>query len=137
MLDDYLDTLRKKVAGYEGEYEELMRAAPDMLQLMDSLLKYDGLSQEQKLQVKVAVDYFISPEDVMSEQIYGYMGYMDDLFLASFTLKKVIEDVPVAVLEGLWKGDGDLVSVVDEVYGVSSGLLGSKVDEVLERAGFR
>lgn len=133
MLDDYLDTLREKVAGYEGEYVELMTAAPDLLQLMDSLLKYDGLSEEQRLHVKVAVDYFVSPVDVMSEQIYGYMGYIDDLFLASYTLKKVLEDVPLSVLEGMWKGDGDLVSVVDEVYRVSSGLLGSKVDEVLER----
>lgn len=137
MLDDYLDTLREKVAGYEGEYVELMTAAPDLLQLMDSLLKYDGLSEEQRLHVKVAVDYFVSPVDVMSEQIYGYMGYIDDLFLASYTLKKVLEDVPLSVLEGMWKGDGDLVSVVDEVYRVSSGLLGSKVDEVLERAGFK
>ena len=55
------------------------------------------------------------------------MGYMDDLYLASYTLKRVRDILPVDVVEEYWKGNGDLHSVVDEVYDTSSRLPGSKV----------
>jgi hypothetical protein len=41
------------------------------------------------------------------------------------------------VVEGFWKGDGNLRSVVDEVYDTSSRLPGSKVGEILVYVGLR
>ncbi len=43
--------------------------------------------------------------------------------------------LPVDVVEGVWKGDGDLRSVVDEVYDTSSRLPGSNVGEILVYVG--
>jgi uncharacterized membrane protein YkvA (DUF1232 family) len=63
------------------------------------------------------------------------MGYIDDLYLASYTLRRVLDDVPVDVVEEYWKGDGDLRSVVDEVFDTSSRLLGSKVGEIMVYVG--
>jgi len=42
MLEDYLDILEDKVAGYEGEHRELIIAAPDILRLLNDLLGYGG-----------------------------------------------------------------------------------------------
>jgi len=39
------------------------------------------------------------------------------------------------VVEGFWKGDCDLRSVVDEVYDTTSRLPGSKVGEILVNVG--
>jgi len=38
-------------------------------------------------------------------------------------------------MEGVWKGDGDLHFVVDEVYDTSSRLPGSKVGKILVYVG--
>jgi len=45
--------------------------------------------------------------------------------------------LPVDVVEGVWKGDGDLRSVVDEVYDTSSRLPGSKMGEILVYVGLK
>ena len=45
MLEDYLDILEDKVAGYEGDYRELIIAAPDILRLLNDLLGYGGLTR--------------------------------------------------------------------------------------------
>ena len=135
MLEDYLDILENKVAGYEGDYRELITAAPDILRLLNDLLAYEGLTREHRQHITAAIAYFVSPYDVLSEPVFGYMGYIDDLYLASYTLRRVLDDLPVDVVEGFWKGDGDLRSVVDEVYDTSSRLLGSKVGEILVYVG--
>ena len=135
MLEDYLDILEDKVAGYEGDYRELIIAAPDILRLLDDLLGYGGLTREHRQHITAAIAYFVSPYDVLSEPVFGYMGYIDDLYLASYTLRRVLDDLPVDVVEGFWKGEGDLRSVVDEVYDTSSRLLGSKVGEILVYVG--
>ena len=46
-----------------------------------------------------------------------------------------LDILPVDVVEGVWKGDCDLRSVVDEVYDTSARLPGSKVGEVLVYVG--
>jgi len=49
-----------------------------------------------------------------------------------------VEDLyalPVDVVEGIWKGDCDLRSVVDEVYDTSARLPGPKVGEILVYGG--
>jgi len=47
-----------------------------------------------------------------------------------------LDILPVDVVDGAWKGGGDLRSVVDEVYDTSSGLPGSKVREILVYVGW-
>ena len=61
---------------------------------------------------------------------------MDDLYLASYTLRRGLDDLPVDIVERFWKVDGNLRSVVDEVYDISSQLLGSKVGEILVYVGW-
>jgi hypothetical protein len=46
-----------------------------------------------------------------------------------------LDILPVDVVEGIWKGDCDLRSVVDDVYDTSTRLPGSKVGEILVYVG--
>ena len=45
--------------------------------------------------------------------------------------------LPVDVVEGFWKWDGDLRSAVDEVYDTSARLPGSNVGEIMVYVGLR
>jgi uncharacterized membrane protein YkvA (DUF1232 family) len=36
-----------------------------------------------------AIAYYVTPDDVISEQIYGPYGYIDDIYLSSYVLKMV------------------------------------------------
>ena len=135
MLEDYLAELEEKVSRYEGDYQPQIAAAPHLLGLLNNLLSYEGLSPEHGDLIRSAIAYFVSPFDVISEAIYGYMGFMDDLYVASYTLRKVLDDLPIAVVEEYWGGDGDLRSFVDEVFETSAGLMGSKTGEILAHLG--
>ena len=36
-----------------------------------------------------AIAYYVTPDDVIPEQIYGPYGYIDDIYLSSYVLKMV------------------------------------------------
>ena len=42
--------------------------------------------------------YFVPPNDVISEEIYGPLGYIDDIFLCTVVLKKFKKNVVLIYL---------------------------------------
>ena len=87
---DFYDTLIENLETYTGEYESFIDYGPDLFKLLCDLLNSD-VDRSLKLPICGAIAYYVAPEDIISEQIYGPYGYIDDIYLSSYVLKMVGE----------------------------------------------
>lgn len=87
---DFYDTLIENLETYTGEYESFIDYGPDLFKLLCDLLKSE-IDHSLKLPVCGAIAYYVTPEDVIPENIYGPYGYIDDIYLSSYVLKMVAD----------------------------------------------
>jgi uncharacterized membrane protein YkvA (DUF1232 family) len=85
---DFYDTLIENLETYTGEYESFIDYGPKLFKLLCDLLNSD-VDRSLKLPICGAIAYYVTPDDVISEQIYGPYGYIDDIYLSSYVLKMV------------------------------------------------
>lgn len=87
---NYYDTLVKNLETYTGEYESFIDYGPRLFKLLCDLLNSD-IDQSLRLPICGAIAYYVTPDDVIPESIYGPYGYIDDIYLSSYVLKLVAE----------------------------------------------
>ena len=87
---DFYDTLLENLDNYNGEYESFINYGPNLFKLLCDLLNAD-IDVTLRLPICGAIAYYVTPDDVISEQIYGPYGYIDDIYLASYVLKMVAD----------------------------------------------
>lgn len=87
---DFYDTLLENLDNYNGEYESFINYGPNLFKLLCDLLNAD-IDFSLRLPVCGAIAYYVTPDDVISEQTYGPYGYIDDIYLASYVLKMVAD----------------------------------------------
>lgn len=85
---DFYDTLIENLETYTGEYESFIDYGPDLFKLLCDLLNTD-VDYSLKLPICGAIAYYVAPDDIISEQIYGPYGYIDDIYISSHVLKMV------------------------------------------------
>ena len=85
---DFYDTLVENLDNYNGEYESFINYGPNLFKLLCDLLNAD-IDFSLRLPICGAIAYYVTPDDVISEQVYGPYGYIDDIYLASYVLKMV------------------------------------------------
>ena len=87
---DFYDTLCENLETYSGEYESFIDYGPDLFKLLCNLLNCN-VDPSLKLPICGAIAYYVTPEDVIPENIYGPYGYIDDIYLSSYVLRMVAE----------------------------------------------
>ena len=87
---DFYDTLVDNLENYAGEYESFIDYGPRLFKLLCDLLNSD-IDQSLRLPICGAIAYYVTPDDVIPESIYGPYGYIDDIYLSSYVLKLVAE----------------------------------------------
>ncbi|WP_405293928.1 YkvA family protein [Methanobrevibacter sp.] len=106
---DFYDTLIENLETYTGEYESFIDYGPTLFKVLCNLLNED-IDRSLKLPICGAIAYYVTPEDIIPEQIYGPYGYIDDIYLSSYVLKIVaskhgfefIQNIaPVPDIEGI------------------------------------
>lgn len=85
---DYYDTLVKNLETYTGEYESFIDYGPKLFKLLCDLLNCE-IDYSLRLPICGAIAYYVTPDDVIPESIYGPYGYIDDIYLSSHVLKMV------------------------------------------------
>ena len=85
---DFYDTLLENLDNYTGEYESFIDYGPALFKLLCDLLNAD-IDKSLRLPICGAIAYYVTPEDIIPEQIYGPYGYIDDIYLSSYVLKMV------------------------------------------------
>ncbi len=134
-LRNRFKTWIKTDEGRNYKFAEYLLAAPDLFHLMCKLALDKTVSVKHKAMLGGAVAYFLSPIDLVPEIILGPLGYVDDVGLAAFVLRKIINENPAPVLEH-WAGDGDILKLVQKILDVADQMIGkglwNKVKKVLE-----
>lgn len=132
---DFYDTLIENLDGYEGEYAYFINCGPNLFNLLCDLLSQEEIDRQMRLEISAAIAYYVAPDDIIPEEIYGPYGYIDDIFVSVYVLRKVAKILGYDFLQNLWKHETDVKEVMDDCYDNSLELLEDKVHAVLSYVG--
>ena len=132
---DFYDTLIENLEGYDGEYAYFINCGPNLFNLLCDLLSKKEINREMRLEISAAIAYYVAPDDIIPEEIYGPYGYIDDIFVSVYVLREVAKEFGYDYLQNLWKHETDVKEVMDDCYDNSLELLEDKVHAVLSYVG--
>ena len=131
---DFYDTLIENLETYSGEYESFIDYGPDLFKLLCDLLKSD-VDHSLKLPICGAIAYYVDPNDIIPEQIYGPYGYIDDIYLSSYVLKMVASKHSYEFIQEK-SSLSDVEDIIDECEAKSLEILSDdEVKGILEYVG--
>lgn len=134
---DFYDVLSENLDSYQGEYASFIDHGPLLFKLLTYILNEDVISQDMRLEISAAIAYYVAPMDVIPESIYGPYGYIDDIFVTVYVIRKIADKYGYDILQNTWEGEGDLKSVVNECYEKSVEVLEDKTETVLGYVGLK
>lgn len=136
-LDDYYIFLKEQIGGYKGKLEDYIYYLPDFFNILCHVLDEDDLSRQERNNVLAVLGYFVVPNDVIPEEIYGPAGYVDDLYLCCYILNSLMQKHGAALVERYWPEKNESAAeAIDYTFRVTEKALGEKVGEVLDYVGF-
>ena len=129
--------LEQDIADYNGEFRDLIRQAPALYRLMTHLLDDSSLPGKMSQQVIAAIAYFILPGDVIPEDKYGPLGYVDDIYLCAFVANQVMMETGSGeILDRNWDGDMPVQPLIREILGREKEMIGDKKESIMQYIGY-
>lgn len=137
-MKEYYDFLKEELNNFEGEFDKFILYIPDFFKLLCNLLDED-ITMEERRKINSALAYFVVPNDVIPENIYGPMGYVDDIYACAVVLKDLKEKHGLSMLKKHWDCDEDFDTVLNVCYTKSLKLLKEQnlVERVLKSSGLK
>ena len=132
---DFYDTLIENLDSFEGEYASFIDCGPNLFNLLCDLLSQKEIKKDMRLEISAAIAYYVAPDDVIPEEIYGPYGYIDDIFISVYILRKVADEFGYEYLQNLWRHDSNVKEIMDDCYDNSLELLEDKVYPILVYVG--
>jgi uncharacterized membrane protein YkvA (DUF1232 family) len=87
--------------------------------------------------VIAAIAYFILPEDVIPEDKFGPVGYLDDIYLCAFVAQEVAKEFGSPdILVRNWDGKVSVVDLIKEILDREQELIGDKKDRIMQYIGY-
>lgn len=137
-MKEYYDFLKEELTNFEGNFPKYVLHTPDFFKLLCKLTDED-LKLEDKKMINSALAYFVIPNDVIPEDMYGPAGYIDDIFVCTYVLMNIRDIYGIEMLKNLWEGEEDIEKVFETSYKESKEELKEKglIDKVLKVACLR
>lgn len=132
---DFSDTIRENLDSFEGEYASFIDCGPNLFVLLCDLLDNKKLNKQFRLEINAAIAYFVIPNDVIPEEIYGPYGYIDDIFIASYVLRRIAKHYGYEFIQKQWKLNTKVKDIINDCYTRSLELLEDKVYPILSYSG--
>jgi uncharacterized membrane protein YkvA (DUF1232 family) len=130
------ELLQQEIAFYEGRHDDLIYLAPDFYRLLTRLLDDPQLPVRLRPLISSAIAYFILPADVISEELHGPYGYVDDIWLCAYVadvVRRQLDDE--AILVENWDGEAPLIPLIREIMDKEHDLVGDERDRILWYTG--
>jgi uncharacterized membrane protein YkvA (DUF1232 family) len=129
--------LEEEVSSYKGKNQEFIIQAPAFYRLMTRLLDDKDLPSHQSQLVIAAIAYFILPGDIVPEDKYGPLGFVDDIFLCAFVADQIRKETASdEILVRNWDGKNSIISLIKEILSGEDKLIGDKKGTILEYIGY-
>ena len=135
IFKDFSHTLRENLNSFEEDYAPFIDCGPNLFVLLCDILDNKQINRQSRLEIGAAISYFVVPNDVIPEEIYGPYGYVDDIFVSVFVLRKIAEKYGYELIQETWHNENDVKEVMDECYNKSLELLEDKVYPILAYCG--
>lgn len=113
-----------------GLLKEALLLIPNFLKLLYRLYKDARVPVAEKAFLVGAIVYVISPLDLIPDVI-PFIGEVDDLYLVSLTVLRLLMRTPDEVIYQHWEGRGDLAAVVDKIARAASYILPKRIQRIL------
>src|SRR5213083_3186922 len=102
----------------KSRMKNLLMFLPNMVILCMKLMVDKRVPRTERALFAAAVIYFIIPFDFIPDMI-RFVGQIDDLFLISLTVLRLIDRTDDRVVRGHWRGGGDIVALAESVATVA------------------
>jgi uncharacterized membrane protein YkvA (DUF1232 family) len=108
----------------------LLLFIPNMLVLCGRLVVDGRVPAKERLLVAGAIVYALVPLDFIPDML-PFVGQVDDAYLISMSLLRLMTVTDARVIRQHWRGGGDVVELVGAVAMIASKLLPPKIRGVL------
>jgi uncharacterized membrane protein YkvA (DUF1232 family) len=118
---------RKKARGF---LKNVITLIPNFLKLLFRLFKDGRVPAAEKAFLLGAVAYIITPIDLLPDVI-PFLGQVDDLYLVSLTLLRLLNRTPADVIRQHWEGGGDIARIVGRIAQAATFVLPKRIASIL------
>ena len=115
----------------KSRMRNLLMFLPNMVKLMGRLLSDKRVPTTDKALFAAAIVYVIMPLDLLPD-VFPFIGQIDDVYLVSLTLLRLINRTDVGVVRQHWSGGGDIVALADSIAKLAPAFLPRRVTRVLD-----
>jgi uncharacterized membrane protein YkvA (DUF1232 family) len=135
-MKNFYELLKDKISDYEGRHDDLIYLAPEFYGLLTNLLDDARLPKRMRPLISCAIAYFILPADIISEDIYGPYGYIDDIFLSALAADAARRAAGSDdLLTDNWNGEAEIIPLLEEIFDKEKELIGDQRMKILEYTG--
>ncbi len=135
---DFYYSLVENLDSYKGKYASFIDYGPDLFNLLCNLLEKVELDKELRRDISSAIAYYVVPMDVVPEQIYGPYGYIDDIYITVYVLRRIGNEIGYELLQNIWEKDNNIKEIMDCCYNKSNELLREdQINDILLYVGLK
>jgi uncharacterized membrane protein YkvA (DUF1232 family) len=120
-----------KSPGRRSGTRDLVLLLPDLTVLLARLMRDDRVPIGGKAIALLSVGYVLSPIDFLPAFLFGPIGLLDDLFIVTAALSRVLNYVHPDVVRSHWSGQGDALDAIQRATEWSETQLRSVLSRVL------
>jgi uncharacterized membrane protein YkvA (DUF1232 family) len=130
---DFYQRFRKRISewmdrgGRLTQLGEYILAGPDMFHLLVKLSMDSDISMKNTAKLGAAIAYFMSPIEVLPEAIIGPIGFLDDIALAAYVLRDVMEEAGNEKIVENWAGEDHILTLIEDLIDLIDNKLGGGV----------
>src|SRR5213595_1947639 len=110
--------------------KNLLMFLPNMIILCAKLMVDSRVPRTERALFVAALIYAIIPFDFIPDMI-PFVGQIDDLFLISLTLLRLIDRTDDSVVREHWRGGGDIVALAESVATIAPLLMPRRISRIL------
>jgi uncharacterized membrane protein YkvA (DUF1232 family) len=114
----------------KSRMKNLLMFLPNMVILCARLMVDKRVPRTERALFAAAVIYAIIPFDFIPDMI-PFVGQIDDLFLISLTLLRLIDHTDDMIVREHWRGGGDVVQLAESVVTIAPLLMPRRIARVL------
>jgi len=114
----------------KSRMKNLLMFLPNMVMLSFRLMVDSRVPRTERALFAAAVIYAIVPLDFIPDML-PFVGQIDDLFLISLTLLRLIDRTDALVVREHWRGGGDVVQLAESAATVAPLLIPRRISRVL------
>ena len=121
---------RKSKLELKSRMKNLLMFLPNMIMLTARLMVDSRVPRTERALFAAALIYAIVPFDFIPDMI-PFVGQIDDLFLISLTLLRLIDRSDDSVVREHWRGGGDIVALAESAATLAPLLMPRRISRIL------